>query len=104
MPIERDRQRFELALASFDPATALHELAKALKAEGMGQVAMYHLFAEFQRAIDGDDPRYDAVVDNMDLVWGGGWAKGRALFETELTDADIAEQSAPADGGRDPGT
>ena len=101
MTAERDRQRFEQALASPDRATALHELAKALKAEGMGQVAMYHLFAEFQQRIDGDDPRYDAIVDNMDLVWGGGWAKGRALYETELTDADIAEPGAAPDRPRD---
>jgi len=63
----------------------------ALKAEGVGQVAMYHLFAEFQRKTDSADPRYDAIVDNMDLIWGGGWAKDRALFERELTNADIAE-------------
>jgi hypothetical protein len=98
MTAERDRQRFEVALASPNPSIALHELAKALKAEGMGQVAMYHLFAEFQQKIDGDDPCYDAIVDNMDLIWGGGWAKGLALFETELTNADIAEPNAAADG------
>lgn len=91
MIAERDRQRFEMALASNDPTTALHELAKMLKAEGMAQVAMYRLFAEFQQKINGDDPRYDAIVGNMELVWGGGWAKGRALYDTELTSADIAE-------------
>jgi hypothetical protein len=96
---ERDRQRFELALGSPDPTTALHELAKAFKAEGMGQVAMYHLFAEFQRKIDCDDPRYDAIVDNMDLVWGGGWAKGRALYDTELTSADVVSPGATPDRG-----
>src|SRR4051794_10800784 len=100
MTAERDRQRFELALASPDPAFTLHELAKALKTEGMGQVAMYHLFAEFQHKIDGDDPRYDAVVDTMDLIWGGSWAKGRALYDTELTSADIAEPRAAADRDR----
>jgi hypothetical protein len=99
MTIERDRQRFALALASPNPAVALHDLAKILKDEGMGQVAMYHLFAEFQRMIDGDDPRYDAIVDNMDLVWGDGWAKGRALYEAKLTDADIAESGTATDGG-----
>jgi hypothetical protein len=99
MTAERDRQRFEVALASPDPAIAIRELAETLKAEGMGQVAMYHLFAEFQRKIDGDDPGYDAIVDNMDSIWGGGWAKGRALFETDLTNADIAEPNAATDGG-----
>src|SRR5436309_1484471 len=91
MTADRHRRRFELALSSPDPSAALHDLAKALKAEGMGQVAMYHLFAEFQRKTDGADRRYDAIADNMDLIWGGGWAKGRALFEKELTDADVAE-------------
>jgi hypothetical protein len=91
MSAERYRQRFEVALASPDPATALYELAKALKAEGVGQVAIYHLFAEFQRNITGDDLRADAILDTMDLIWGGGWAKGRALFETALTDADVAD-------------
>lgn len=101
MTAERDRRRFELALSSPNPATALHELAKALKAEGMGQVAMYHLFAEFQQKIDGDNPHYDAIVDNMDLIWGGGWAKGRALYDTELTSADIAEPQAVPKPARD---
>lgn len=101
MSTDRDRQRFELALSSPDPSVALHELAKTLKAEGIGQVAMYHLFGEFQKKIEGDDPRYDAILDNMDLIWGGGWAKGRALFETELTDADLAEPGAAADRAGD---
>lgn len=61
---------------------------------------MYHLFAEFQRIVDSDDPRYDALLDNIDLIWGGYWAKGRALFETELTAAEIAEPGAAADGAR----
>src|SRR3954470_17421692 len=98
MTADRDRQRFELALSSLNPSVALHELAKALKAEGMVQVAMYNLFAEFQRKIDSDDPRYDAILDNMDLIWGGAWAKGRALFESELTDADISEPSPDRPG------
>jgi hypothetical protein len=97
MTAERNRQRFEHALASPDPSIALHELAKVLKAEGLGQVAMYHLFAEFQQKIDSEDPRHDAILDNMDLIWGGGWAKGRALFERELTDTDVAKPGAAAD-------
>lgn len=99
MTNKRDWERFQLALASPNPAIALYELAKTLKAEGIAQVAMYHLFVDFQQKLDGGDPCYDAVVDNMDLIWGGGWAKGRALFETELTNADIAEPGAAADGG-----
>lgn len=83
-----------MALASPEPTNALHDLAIAFKAEGMGQVAMLRLFGEYQQKIDGNDPRYDAIVDNMDLIWGGGWAKGRALFDKELTDADLADPGA----------
>jgi hypothetical protein len=77
------RDQFEEALASPEPTRALHELAQAFKAAGMGQVAMLRVFSEFQQQLDGDDPRYDAVVDTMDLIWGGPWARGHALFETE---------------------
>ena len=94
MSADQNRQRFEVALASPNPGTALYELAKALKAEGMGQVAMYHLFAEFQQKTDDDDPRYDRITDIMDMIWCGGWAKGHALFETELTNADVGEPRA----------
>jgi hypothetical protein len=83
------RQRFDQALRAPHPSSALHALAQALKADGMTQVALYHLFAEYQAKLDPDDPRHDAVVDNLDLIWGGPWAKGHALFEKELTDADI---------------
>ncbi|VTS07654.1 hypothetical protein [Tuwongella immobilis] len=89
---ECDRQRFEQALESANPAVALDELATALQTAGMGQLAMYRLFAHFQQQIPADDPRYDAILDQMDLIWGGGWAKGRARFETELTSADLAEE------------
>src|SRR3954469_25131805 len=99
MATDSQRHRFERALSAPDPAVALHDLAKALKAEGMGQVAMYRLFEEYQLKVAQDDPRHDAILDNMDLIWGGGWAKGRALFETELTNVEIAEPGTPADGG-----
>ena len=84
------RARFGQALADAQPHGALHALAKSLKAEGVGQVTIYRLFAEYQVKIDGGDTRYDAIVDNMDLIWGGPWAKGGALFDRELTDADVA--------------
>jgi hypothetical protein len=91
MTIHRDRQRFEQALSSPNPSVALEEFAMVLKAEGMAQVTMYHLFAEYQFKTDSADPLHDAIVNNMDLIWGGGWAKGRSLFENELTSADIAK-------------
>ena len=81
--------RLAKALEAADPAAAILELAGALRDEGMGQLAMYRLFAAEQVRLSEDDPRYDAVVDTMDLIGGGPWAKGRALFDAELTDAQI---------------
>jgi hypothetical protein len=84
------RARFEQALAETQPYAALHSLAKSLKADGVGQVAIYRLFREYQLKTDGNDLPYDAIVDIMDLIWGGPWAKGGALFDKEMTEADVA--------------
>ncbi|WP_020474959.1 hypothetical protein [Zavarzinella formosa] len=90
MTMNSDRRRFEQALSSSEPSAALSVLAVELKIEGMGQAAMYRLFAEHQQTMNSNDPCYDAILDQMNLIWGGGWAKGRALFEKELTEADLA--------------
>jgi hypothetical protein len=82
-------QRLAKALEAADPTAAVQALARTLRDEGMAQLAMYRLFATEQRRLSGSDPRYDAVVDTMDLIGGGPWAKGRALFNSELTDAQI---------------
>jgi hypothetical protein len=92
--------RFLEAHQAPNPTSALHALALALKAEGMTQVDMYRLFSEHQQKTDAGDPRYDAIVDNMDRIWGGGWAKRHALFEHQLTDAEIAD---PPPEEQDPG-
>jgi hypothetical protein len=84
------RTRFEEALADAQPYAALHALARSLKDEGIDQVSIYRLFREYLVKTDGNDPRYDAIADNMDLIRGGPWAKGGALFESDLTDADVA--------------
>lgn len=84
------RRDFEQALTDAQPQYALSTLATTLETDGVDQVTIYHLFAEYLPTIDGNDVRYDAIVDNMDLIWGGAWAKGGPLFETELGDADIA--------------
>lgn len=44
--------RFVKALNDPDVSEALRQLAVTLKAEGVSQVAIYHLFAEFQQRID----------------------------------------------------
>src|SRR5688572_24676118 len=87
--------RFEVAVRSQDPRSELYALAVSLRAEGVTQIDTYLLFAHFQEATDGDDPRYDAIVDNMDLIWGGPWAKGHGLFPTELTNDEIRRHERP---------
>lgn len=84
------RKDFERALTDARPQHALYMLAMSLKAEGVDQITIYRLFAEYQPTVDGSDAQNDAIVDNMDLIWGGSWAKGSPLFDTELKDADIA--------------
>lgn len=97
MVIDEMRVRFERGLRDVQPHTALRGLALALKGEGVSQVAVYRLFSEFQVKTDGNDPRYDAIVDNMDLVWGGAWAKGGALFDTELSESDVVPSDVDGD-------
>jgi hypothetical protein len=55
----------------------------------MDQISLYRLFQIYQNIIDGDDPKYDAIVETMDLIWGGLWAKGGALFDRELNEEDL---------------
>lgn len=85
-------QRFEMALNSERPLCNLRGLAMALRDEGVSQVDLYMLFSHFQTMAAADDPRYDAIVDNMDLIWGGCVAKGHALYPTTLTDEDVRQR------------
>ena len=87
-----EHQRLLDAIDAAEPHGAVRELARALRAEGTTQIAMYRLFSEQQQRLSGDDPRYDAIVDTMDLIWGGPWAKGWALFDDELTDGRLAQE------------
>lgn len=82
--------RLKAALAAEHPANSLLALARALKAEGFTQIALYELFVTALEAVDSHDPRYDALADTLDLIWGGPWAKGRELFETEISEAALA--------------
>lgn len=85
------RQRLNDAFCSTNPSDELFHLAISLRDEGVQQITLYSLFSSLQVATPGDDPRYDAIVDTMDLIYGGPWAKGNALFPTELTDDQIRE-------------
>lgn len=93
-------QKFKAALDSTNPSENLYLLAVSLRDEGTTQIELYALFAHFQEATSGDDPRYDAIVDTMDLIYGGGWAKGRALYDTQLQDEQI--QNYRRNGGGPP--
>ena len=86
------RTRLVEAMNADDAFTSVLSLARTLRDEGMAQVTMYRLFSEQQQRLSSDDPRYDAIVDTMDFIWGGPWAKGGALFDQELTDDRIERE------------
>ena len=86
------QERLQAALGQVNPVQAVLALAHALKAEGMEQVAMYRVFQQRLERLDGNDPGCDALSDTMDLIWGGGWAKGRALFAQELSTQRLARE------------
>ena len=86
------QERLQAALGQANPAQAVLALAHALKAEGMGQAAMYRVFQQQLERLGGNDTGCDALADTMDLIWGGGWAKGRALFEQELSAERLARE------------
>ena len=90
------QERLQAALGQANPAQTVLALAlalaHALKAEGMGQAAMYRVFQQQLELLDGNDTGCDALADTMDLIWGGGWAKGRALFEQELSAERLARE------------
>jgi len=81
--------RFDAALQSASVKDALMSLARALKGEGYSQLELYRALGEIQAHMDGDDPRYDAVLEMADAIHGGPWAKEGALFETELDEGDL---------------
>ena len=81
-------RRLQAALRPDQPppsVATLVALAQALRDEGMTQPALYRLFQAEHARSDLDEPRLEALAETMDLIWGGGWAKGHALFEQELS-------------------
>jgi hypothetical protein len=88
MVTDEMRARVERALRETKPPLLL-DLAKTLKDEGVDRSTLYRLFVEYQVKTAGDDPAYDAILDALDAIWGGPWAKGNALFPTELREEDI---------------
>lgn len=55
----------------------------------MSQAALYRLFQAEHARSDLDEPSLEALAETMDLIWGGGWAKGHALFKQELSQARL---------------
>ena len=86
---DRYKKRFEEALAAERVYDSLPDLAKALRDEGVGQVELYKMFGEYYGTLDPDSREYDAVFEILDLIWGGPWAKGNALYEHELTNDEV---------------
>jgi len=78
------RHRVWVALQSGRPAAALESLAVALRDEGTSQAALYRLFSRAWMAQTSEE-KQDLLVEVMDRIWGGVYAKGRALYPTELT-------------------
>ena len=83
--------RFERALCSADPSEELYQLAVTLRDEGVSQIDLYLLYERFNEVDHCDESKTDAILDTMDLIWGGGWAKGSALYPHELTDQELNE-------------
>jgi hypothetical protein len=92
-------QRFEKALNGIPPAVTLHQLAIDLRDEGISQIEVYFLFSHFQERTSGEDPRYDAIVDTMDEIYGGPWAKRGGVFASSLTEQAIQAGRKAAEPG-----
>lgn len=84
------RDRLLAALAAEDARSEIFGLARTLRDEGMAQIDLYLLYEEQQQRLASDDPLYDHVVDSMDCIWGGSWAKGHDLYQEELTDERLS--------------
>ena len=72
------------ALSSPDPTAAASAWAVALRDRGMNQPEMYRLLTQVLAGLSPNEASYDVVADLLDRVHGGSWAKGRAIFGTEL--------------------
>jgi hypothetical protein len=89
-------RRFEKALHSESPGSALWDLAHTLRDEGVSQLDLYFLFEHYHLMFQGDDPKAAAITDTIDIIWGGGWAKGRDLYPHELTSQEIEKHRVSA--------
>ena len=89
MHTAEQQRRFDEALAAPRPFPRLCELACGLRDEGMAQIELFLLFESQMEKNELDELRYDAIVDTLDEIYGGPWAKGGGFFSTKLSDEDI---------------
>jgi len=80
---------FKTRLQEAVPHDALLTLARELRDCGSSQLDLYCIFSCFQQRLSPEDPRYDAIVDTMDLIWSGERAKGSGLFSSALDEASV---------------
>lgn len=83
--------RFDVALGASEPDAALYALAKTLRDEAVSQLALFELYFRYQQRLGlspEEDRRYDAVVDNLEVIHSGPWAKRWRLFPGELSQAE----------------
>ena len=84
-------ERFEKARSSANPEQELYHLAVSLRDEGVSQVDLYLLFERFCQLNHRERPKPDAILDTMDMIYGGRCARGRALYHRELEEKAINE-------------
>jgi hypothetical protein len=84
--------RLLAALDSERRYEALAQLARELRDEGMDQVSLYRMYSRALSAADSDEDRRDAIADVLDLIRGGPWAKGRELFDEELSEERLRSE------------
>ena len=84
------RRRLVQALRGDAGGGTMLALAVLLRDEGVEQITLYRLFAEYFERTAADDPLYESLQNVLDAIWGGSWAKGNELFNRVLTDAEVA--------------
>ena len=68
----------------------LMDFAERLRDSGMAQIELYNIFIRPFKTMYADDPRYDYLADTLELIYGGPWAKGHGLYNSQLNEDDLA--------------
>ena len=77
--LDHAKRRILQVLESSADAASVTALARELRDDGVSQRDLYRLFSDQLILADGDDPRYDAIADTLDLIQSGPWSKGNAF-------------------------